>query len=606
MAATDTTKYLNKTEYEVALSRIKGYIKSREDGVVDSQDSEFLYRQSPNVDLSNVVADSVKGKTVVWNQIASAGRPQATLMSGSTVSDDGFCKKYTWATATNFSRAFFNTSSTVKVEANHKYYESIYFKQISGITFASGAFYFTLDGVGATTWTTASANVKSNARFSRITVPANSGTSNVVFYQQANNAGTIAAGGFVSLNLFCVDLTLMFGAGNEPATVEEFEAMFPLPYYSYNAGELISLNATGIKTVGRNLWDEEWEVGAFGSTGVKNNDSTRIRTKNYIPVSPNTSYFIKFIQASPNNIGTTYYYDAGLNYISSAYPTYGNPFTTPSNAAFMMVGFYPTYGVTYNHDICINLSDPSFNGQYEPYKTSTLSLSIPSMTSGGTQIFPNGMKSAGAVYDEAFVDEDGFVRKVVKRVGSVDMGTLTWSGLEAPSGGGHIRFQAALSNVYASSYKPNIKNAYGFFADGAPIAPTYKEKALAYYNGNIYTYVDVYSTAASFKTAMSGVMLYYELATPIEYTLDTPIYVGSRFYMGGTQTVLPENTSTPTTAPFRGTFKYYAGALDVYGLVMTETAKYLPLVGGTITGALNVNGLTTLVSGLKLSTTKKI
>lgn len=36
------------------------------------------------------------------------------------------------------------------------------------------------------------------------------------------------------------DLTKMFGEGNEPSTVEEFEAMFPADYYPYNAGELMS------------------------------------------------------------------------------------------------------------------------------------------------------------------------------------------------------------------------------------------------------------------------------------------------------------------------------------------------------------------------------
>lgn len=36
------------------------------------------------------------------------------------------------------------------------------------------------------------------------------------------------------------DLTQMFGAGNEPSTVEEFRAMFPNDYYPYTVGTLIS------------------------------------------------------------------------------------------------------------------------------------------------------------------------------------------------------------------------------------------------------------------------------------------------------------------------------------------------------------------------------
>ena len=42
--------------------------------------------------------------------------------------------------------------------------------------------------------------------------------------------------------MFC-DLTEMFGAGNEPSTVEEFRALFPLDYYAYNAGERTCVSA---------------------------------------------------------------------------------------------------------------------------------------------------------------------------------------------------------------------------------------------------------------------------------------------------------------------------------------------------------------------------
>lgn len=42
------------------------------------------------------------------------------------------------------------------------------------------------------------------------------------------------------------DLTAMFGSGNEPTTVEEFEKIFPADYYPYNAGEIIS---AGVESV---------------------------------------------------------------------------------------------------------------------------------------------------------------------------------------------------------------------------------------------------------------------------------------------------------------------------------------------------------------------
>lgn len=49
------------------------------------------------------------------------------------------------------------------------------------------------------------------------------------------------------------DLTQMFGAGNEPTTVAEFESWLAqnigtLPYYDYNAGELLNVKMSGMQT----------------------------------------------------------------------------------------------------------------------------------------------------------------------------------------------------------------------------------------------------------------------------------------------------------------------------------------------------------------------
>lgn len=42
------------------------------------------------------------------------------------------------------------------------------------------------------------------------------------------------------------DLTVMFGAGNEPKTAAEFNAIFPNDYYAQNSGELINAGVTDI------------------------------------------------------------------------------------------------------------------------------------------------------------------------------------------------------------------------------------------------------------------------------------------------------------------------------------------------------------------------
>lgn len=48
------------------------------------------------------------------------------------------------------------------------------------------------------------------------------------------------------VSVIVVDLTQMFGSGNEPSTPEEFEAMFPADHYPYNAGELMSASVNEV------------------------------------------------------------------------------------------------------------------------------------------------------------------------------------------------------------------------------------------------------------------------------------------------------------------------------------------------------------------------
>ena len=66
-------------------------------------------------------------------------------------------------------------------------------------------------------------------------------------------AGTVFNNVKIKIQIF--DLTLMFGAGNEPTSVEEFEAMFPNDYYQYNAGEIVSAGTESIIEQGKNLFD---------------------------------------------------------------------------------------------------------------------------------------------------------------------------------------------------------------------------------------------------------------------------------------------------------------------------------------------------------------
>ena len=126
--------------------------------------------------------------------------------------------------------------------------------------------------------------------------------------------------------------------------------------------------AIGEKTVkeiawkpGINLWDEQWESGTYDKdTGEKKPQAGAFRSVDYIAVNPSTEYYC-FCGSQGIRV---YYYQEDKTYIGTALAD-DSTITTPSNCHFMT--FYSGIS-TYNHDICINLSDPDINGHYYPYK----------------------------------------------------------------------------------------------------------------------------------------------------------------------------------------------------------------------------------------------
>ena len=338
------------------------------------------------------------------------------------------------------------------------------------------------------------------------------------------------------------DFTLMFGAGNEPATVAEFEALFPPDYYDYNAGQLLSFTGDDIKTTGFNQWDEQWEIGDIdANTGANIAGTSCWRTKNYIPILPNTYYYIYF--ANTGNSGfRARFYDADKHYIGynaqDIWPVSNRTFLTPVNAYYIRfspeISLFPT-----GTQVCLNIShNGTKNGTYEEYEQHIKDISFyKSIKDGqGNTLFPYGLLSAGSVYDEVTAT------KAIKRIGAVDMGSLGWGG-------------AAIDNIYRftsaaiSTKKEGQLNV---------ICSKYEVNSLAIsrgkedticgnaYNQSIYVTDSTYTSWADFTAAMQGVMLYYELAEPIEVPLSD---IDLTYYANkwGTEHLLPDNTSVPTT-----------------------------------------------------------
>ena len=549
---------------------------------------EFYARISPNMQgCGSQTLSELRGRSLVWNQLVTNGNFDGTTSWGMTANSTGSASGNVLTATASANVTAVCPNQAINTIKGHIYYVSFKYKvnsAVTGDTLVREGYF----GGTSTVWFADAVLLVRNAWVS-VQLFVNTTSNNGRFYigpylssgtSPILNAGETAE--FKDVRLF--DLTQMFGAGNEPKNVAQFEALFPNAYYPYNAGTLLSCNLTGVKTIGRNLFDKtdvKEGYSLYDDTGAEVQAPLQW-CSGWIPALPETTYYIQHVIA----IGSGYCvhcYDGSKNHIEGkGIGTTGSDvsgtFTTVPNTAYIRIR--STLAVGYQN-VSLNLSDPSFNGKYEPHKVSTLPLNIPTMTSGGTAIFPDGMKSAGSVYDYAIVDDDGYIRKVVKRVGNVDLGTLTWYYYQNQPCfySNKINDLPSSASAICEKYVTNTKSASQSFDKELSTQPYFQ-------GGVVFVKDSSFGTdATAFKTAMSGVPLHYQLTTPIEYTLDTPINASANYYEGGMQYVLPEQGATPTSAPFRGVVKYGLTT----GEIVDKMEGYLPLTGGTLTGPLTIN-----------------
>ena len=571
-------------------AKIDGYYDSMAVGVakniegIDVSSKTFTFARIDGTDgLAKI--NNVKGNSLAWNQLISNGdfsnsTTGWTPTYGTISASDNICTYV--VTTVGYGAQNRIIRANIQYTTGHKYF--VHFDVNSPNATYVGFMAYS-SSLGAVIIPTVQIAVSANSwqSIGFIVSPTDTTIGDARFYFDGSN-GTAVNDEFKYKNIIFIDLTHMFGAGNEPSTVEEFEVLFPLPYYDYNAGKLISNKTEQVKVVGFNQWDEEWEVGALASTtGQPAANSNYIRSKNYIPILGGAPYYIKRPNAADHLNCYLYYYDGDLKFLGTdfreiIYATTGKSFTPPAAARYAKLTIqYPTY----NHDICINISDTSRNGTYEPYKTNTIGLNLPTLTGKlngegeSVVVFPDGMKSAGSVYDEIVGN------KVIKRIGVVDLGTLEWS--KGGSGFPGIFYTENINDYKQGNnyfHTPALCSMYIGMKSGSAANPSViTDKHFMFYSNSYiakYFYIRdmVYdsSDAATFKSSLNGVYLYYELATPEEYILDTPIPDDFQSYKGGTLMQLPQNTATPTTAPHAMDVTY---SIDAAGILTGLPQNYV-------------------------------
>jgi len=385
------------------------------------------------------------------------------------------------------------------------------------------------------------------------------GTGNSIYPRINIKAGINMTGVVMQYQL--IDLTAIFGAGNEPSTVAEFEAWMAqnigsASYYDYNAGELISCKMESLKSIGFNQWDEEVEIGSISENNGRNVVSVnKLRSKNYIAIFEQDYYMKRPSRA----LERVFFYDANKNFLSWTYNA--SPIKPVSGAMYIRFTLTPGYGTTYNHDICINFFDPAKNGTYEAYQSDSANIDVTTITGVNTTtnvretIFPNGMNwLTDSVHDE--ID-------LVNGMATVMCGYYEISGGEA------WEAVSTYPGVYRipSRTPSNVANMSGDSIGKCShyeMCPTRAGVSSILTNGQFgwnqsyYLHIkdDRYANVENFKAYLAAqyaagtpVTIVYPI-TPITYTDLRDRYgnkLNGRYKVesGGTENILPQNTSTP-------------------------------------------------------------
>lgn len=307
------------------------------------------------------------------------------------------------------------------------------------------------------------------------------------------------------------DLTRMFGADREPSSIPDFRALFPLPYYAYDAGRLLSFTGTGIRTVGFNALAPDGTAKLLGG-----NEYEIVGT--YTALSYTT--------------GETITPDDGI-------------FTPSSNGVLTVTGA--------DAETCVHLVWSGYrNGETADYREETKTLPV-------STCFPDGMRSAGNARDEL---RKG---KAIKRIRAAKISELTWT--YSKSTGAHKfffanadRMTAAQMNIVCADYEPygGGRSSMSDFGDNAP------DRAYggAYTNNRILIRDDRFTSANAFVSAMGDTVLCYELAEPVETPIVPPLDMTFDSSDYGTEQLLPENTSVPATTPLHADIRYSQNLRD--------------------------------------------
>ena len=353
---------------------------------------------------------------------------------------------------------------------------------------------------------------------SKSIVQAPNNTGEIFLYAFGDNSKglTIKCNAWVNI----IDLTQMFGNGNEPSTVEEFEKMFPLDYYPYNEGTLMSMGTKEVVEQGKNYFDFSKLDSKLIVDGVGAID----HEKQTITIPPKIYYCTfkqKLRDLCPNIVQGEYVVSMDRSNLESnniIYLTDGTGKHIHLNSTTNLTNSdLDSHVVFYNSSTSENENVIS-NIQFEKASTATTYSSYHEATYPIPQAILN-IDGYGWGVNDVYNYVDYESKKFYKYVERVDLSTLQFVytvygdnndlyGFRSPLPQGIKKDDSAFSktnNLLCSKYPDT------------PWQDAYKgtDKTISQLSQSIQINDSAFTDVEALKQSLQGVYLYYELETPI-------------------------------------------------------------------------------------------
>lgn len=518
-------------------------------------DTEKAYQKDIPSGAKLVSVKKIGGRTIVWNQLANVATKNNVYLNDRNRAEIKIDSAQNTITATLLSEPVNNyhtyiTYTVLRFEKGHKYLFSAFFKSNKDCVMR-------FDKFGSSKMTTQ--NLKSNIeRLCADILICNEDDANngIQIYPAEKDSGFLVGDWYSMRDFKLFDLTKMFGAGNEPSTPEEFEAMFSEDYYEYNEGALISIPVNGVVEQGKNLLggkafaDKIVELGGTldEANGKVSIEASVVSNKTVFEFPDESKSYTIILSGENTNTNVQ---SANLKTDKGVW---FNRFVdrcsiTTVTGAKRILGSYNTQIAIYDYEKCGIFEGVLTADDFKPYHKKTYPIPQAILDLDG---YGNG------VSDDVYNYVDWENKQYHKRVGKVDLGRLDWE---------YTNDYLGMPVFYTTNIPPGIASRTINIITSRYI-PTEKvfstqqvDKAIAIASaGTVYVRDNSYSDKDTFVNALNSQIIYYELAE--EQLIDISDIIDSTF-------------QEPIEVEAGGTLTFHNSNGDGYQLPIPNEEEYI-------------------------------